>query len=585
MRLLVCSETEGELQLGLSVDIASDWPGVIVQLGVQNAAAQSQTLKSLDVLAWSHATGELRLPGPPRSQHAAVLGTQASARPLFWPIGRRGSLQAEQVASLRAPGHAGLTVGFLGAQRMRGLLELETRDEELASLRARHALTNQTLEPDERILSERLWVSIDTAGADGLAAWAERAAHEAGVALRPPVGVWALGPHDDPTRLAPEVVRCAPAAEVLRIDGQLAAATLPDDALGAGARAARDAGLAPGLRLPLPADLTGARGYMRTLGERLRELGFLHVWLDGLAGAHAPEAYVGALTALREGAGPELRVAGRDASFALSMGYLDALERSPGDADDDARSRHWWQLRRRSVGEAAPADWTLYACLAGRAFRVTVGELDLDRADDATLREGAALAAILGGDVILRGDPAQLPPARQRLARRLLPPLALAPLRAGGRRALYARCRDGAVLVHTSELLPLGRVGAPPAVRGFDALGGRLLGRVEGVLEVDPAAPASLVRLVPIDDAVRIVGSTLHITAGAAEVSGIVTRGERARIDLTLRGPHEGALLLAMPGTEALSRLRVKFVDALSVEAGAAEPPFGRAIARGPRSF
>jgi hypothetical protein len=253
------------------------------------------------------------------------------------------------------------------------------------------------------------------------------------------------------------------------------------------------------------------------------------------------------------------------------MGYLDALERSPGDADDDARSRHWWQLRRRSVGEAAPADWTLYACLAGRAFRVTVGELDLDRADDATLREGAALAAILGGDVILRGDPAQLPPARQRLARRLLPPLALAPLRAGGRRALYARCRDGAVLVHTSELLPLGRVGAPPAVRGFDALGGRLLGRVEGVLEVDPAAPASLVRLVPIDD--------------AAEVSGIVTRGERARIDLTLRGPHEGALLLAMPGTEALSRLRVKFVDALSVEAGAAEPPFGRAIARGPRSF
>ena len=58
---------------------------------------------------------------------------------------------------------------------------------------------------------------------------------------------------------------------------------------------------------------------------------------------------------------------------------------------------------------------------------------------------------------------------------------------------------------------------------------------------------------------------------------------DTVRIELALRGPREGALLVATPGTEALSRLRVAFVDALSVEAGVADLGFGPTDAHRPK--
>jgi alpha-galactosidase len=91
------------------------------------------------------------------------------------PLPRRNLHVSDFVTTLRAPGHAGLTLGFLTHHRYLTHVALEHAGKDITKLRARVATEGLPLGADAALESERLWIGLDEPGQDGLASWADRA--------------------------------------------------------------------------------------------------------------------------------------------------------------------------------------------------------------------------------------------------------------------------------------------------------------------------------------------------------------------------------------------------------------------------
>jgi hypothetical protein len=602
--VLVCCDAGRGLQLGLSLDVGGDWPGLVLQLALQNAGPSDVRLEALDALWWSDARGELQLPGPARGLRWLDPGPRAgiAARSVVL----RSGLRASCAASLAAAGHAGLTLGFLGWREHAGQLQLEARDRAPVELVARSE-AGFALHPGERALGERIWLGLDAADADGLAVWAERTGLELGARRHRAVSVWCTGPGASAAstlELARELRRRELPIDVIRVDagfaGQPGDWLRPSPDFPSGlepvASGLRELGLGLGVRLAplavsrhselartrrdwlLPGPVRTARGRVRvldaahepvlawleSLARELTVCGAGHLWLDdlwlGLLPARRPRRaaiYRRALEALRRGAGPDAFLAGLAAPFAASAGPLDALQLEAGEAP---RRGRW--LRALS-GTDAPE---LRASLAGRLAHAECSAIRLDARDESALRTAAIHGAILGGNVCLAGVPDALPRHGWRLARRLVPPSGIAPRRLvqlPG--AIAAESADG------SRLIALRGSAAGldfAGMRVFDAWRGLDLGG-SGVPELEEGR-TQLLRLTPVDGRARLTGSDLHLTAGLTELRE--WRSEPAgmlQLELALPGPRRGSLHVQLPAPDTPPvRVRVSFRDTLELQVG-----------------
>jgi hypothetical protein len=610
VRVLACAESAGGLQLGLSLDVGADWPGLVLQLAVQNSGGARVSLDALDTLGWRDEDGELELPGPASALRWLDPGAHGGVPARSHAL-RRG-LRASCAASLGAPGLAGLTLGFLGWRVHAGRIELEARGGVPLALAVRSELS-RALEPGERLLGERVWIGFDRAGDDGLAIWAEQVARELELRRRRPISVWCTGPGASAERtlaLARALHERELPVDGIRIDAGFAERAgdwlRPSRGFPLGlapvARELRALGLALGVRLApfaassraelarahpdwlLPRSARSSSGRVRvldagrepvlawleSLGRGLRERDVAHLWLDelwlGLPPSGRPEraaVYRRALEALRRGAGPDAYLTGLGAPFAASAGLLDALELDRGSHALGAR----WLGRSRS-------DPTLRAGLAGRLANAQSGAVALDARDAGALRDAAVLCASLGGNVSLSGFWERVSPARWRLARRMLPSTALAPRRQPRTRGvLIADAPDGSrLLALLGSASPGTELLGDGALHVFDAWHARDLGMHPGSSPLALDAGASqLLRLVPVDGEARLVGTTLHLCAGAAELRALHSDASGSvQLELALPGPRQGSLHVRAPGSDTPPiRTRVAFRDTLELEIGA----------------
>jgi hypothetical protein len=316
-------------------------------------------------------------------------------------------------------------------------------------------------------------------------------------------------------------------------------------------------------------------GWLESLARSLAERGAGHLWLDELwmgllpeGASRAAQHYRAALSALRRGVGQEARLAGLAAPFAASAGLLDALQLGSA---LPARRRFWRAARERN------SDLALRAGLAGRIAHADSPALDL-AGDPAALRRGAILAAICGGNVCLAGDPARISDARWRLARRLIPPSGSRPRRiAPLPGALAAAGSDGSWLVallDAASEVALGPFGEGP-MRVFDAWLSQDRGSVSGALELATSERevTQLLRLSPLASGIHLVGSSLHLAAGLAEVTSCVARADGLELLLELPGPRQGSIYFAHGEQERVLRVRVAFSDRLELVVAAARVP------------
>lgn len=589
--------------------MGAGWPGIALQLALQNTGAASAKLDALDALWWADSRGELELPGPARALRWIDPGPHGAAPARSAPL--RGRLHAPCAAVLGAPGFAGLTLGFLGWREHSGAIEASARGGAPAELSIRNPL-GVALPGGQRVLGDRIWIGLDGASDDGLARWAERAGLEWPGPPRAPLSTWCMG-EGASAQAAIELARALREHELpvdaIRIDSDFA--QQPGDWLSPGhafpagfepvakelgklgfdlalriapfaalrssdlARAHRDwllrqdARTAAGPRAVLDLAQEPVVAWLEALASGLRERGARHLWLDELwlgllcGGARPAAVYRRALEALRRGIGPDAFVAGMAAPFAASTGLLDALQLEP--ERPVQRQRRWWRRR-----QPEPQDLELRAGLSGRLAHAQTAVLALDDGDVARQRRSAIASAICGA-TSLGGDPARVPAAGWRLARRLLPPAALRPARVPGvPGALVASEVDGTrllALLRQAEEFDLAWVFGSAPVRVFDAWRARERASASGSLrfESPEGTGPQLLRLTPADGQPRLVGSSLHLTAGAAELARCEAQpGCGLALELALPGPREGSIHLQAPDPGRL-RLRVAFRDRLEL--------------------
>lgn len=609
-RVRVCADAGSGLQLELSIEAAAGWPGIVIQLALHNTGASSAKLDALDALWWLDSRGELELPGAARELRWLDPGAHGSAPAR--DVALRGRLSAECAAQIAAAGKDGLALGFLGWREHLGEIAGIARGGALAELELRNPI-GARLASGQRASGDRVWLGLGAAPGDGLAAWAERAGCERPGPTRPAISTWCMGtgasaqgaielaralrerelPVDairldsgfaeragdwlGPTREFPAGLEPV-AAELSRLGFDLAlrispfaaerrselARVHPDwlhpgEVRGSGAgRAALDLA-----REPVVA-------WLEQLAQRLGAAGVRHLFLDELWLGLRPESerpaavYRRALEALRHGIGPEAFLAGLAAPFAASLGLLDALEIEP--EPGAPRRRRWWQ-RRESAGHALE----LRAAFAGRLAHALTASVRLDTPESAARRR-AAIASALCGSACFCGEPERVTDAGWRLARRLLPPGALKPIAWPGEPStLVASAEDGALLaarLAPENALDLGWAFGADRVRVFDAWSGRERPSVSGSLAAGASdAGPELLRLTRADGRPRLIGSSLHLSAGAVELTRCeALPGSGLALELALPGPREGSIQLQPNGSGPGSlRLRVGFSDRLEL--------------------
>jgi alpha-galactosidase len=212
-RIQLRAASDDGLELALAVDLADGWPGIALELALENRGEGPRVVESLDALAWERGPETaLDLPGA----HALAffrLGYQSWSPARWTKLGEReprarldlvrriacgphtpqpgpGLHLSDFAAVLRAPGEAGLTLGFLTHERFLAHVALESDPLGVRSLAARLPTEGAAVAPHETLRAERLWVGLDAPGADGLAGWAERCGLEmsAPVPARVPSG-------------------------------------------------------------------------------------------------------------------------------------------------------------------------------------------------------------------------------------------------------------------------------------------------------------------------------------------------------------------------------------------------------------
>jgi alpha-galactosidase len=286
-RLRLRASSDAGLDLELDLEVGEDWPGIVAALEIRSRADAPVRLTALEPLGCTGVT----LPGDPALLRFYRMGYQSwspagrlplggpgghDARPRpgvigkmhfgpFTPSARRGLHVSDWVASLGAEGEPGVTLGFLTHRTSLGHVVLEHGRSRVDALRARSAAEDLALAPGESFASERLWVGLDPAGSDGIAAWAERAGTEMGAPVPGEVGAgWCSWYHFFTRVGAEEIRRNAEALgpyrgqlETVQIDdgfqAQIGDWLEPDDAFPGGvaplAAAIRDSGFRAGLWL------------------------------------------------------------------------------------------------------------------------------------------------------------------------------------------------------------------------------------------------------------------------------------------------------------------------------------------------
>lgn len=222
------------VDLLLAIETAEGWPGVVLELGLENRGDAPVRVAALELgcdepgqlvlsgggalrlyrmgyQSWSPAgwiRPGTREPRPRLSLVRRVICAPGAPRPV------PGLHVSDFATSLRAPGHAGLTLGFLTHERFLSRIELDARGGGVAALRARVATEQRVVPPRGSLAGERLWVGLDPPGADGIAGWAERAGREMSAPVPAPVGSgWCTWYH---------FFGAVRAADVLRNVGELA---------------------------------------------------------------------------------------------------------------------------------------------------------------------------------------------------------------------------------------------------------------------------------------------------------------------------------------------------------------------------
>ncbi len=212
-RIQLRAAADDALELSLAVDLADGWPGIALELALENRGAARLEVESLDALAWERGPARaLELPGMPdlaffrlgyqswspagwvrlgaRERRARLDLVRRIACGPHTPEPRAGLHVSDFAAVLRAPGRAGLTLGFTTHERFLSHIALERDALGMRQLAARLLAEGAILAPRGTLRAERLWVGLDAPDADGLATWAERCGLEmsAPVPARVPSG-------------------------------------------------------------------------------------------------------------------------------------------------------------------------------------------------------------------------------------------------------------------------------------------------------------------------------------------------------------------------------------------------------------
>jgi alpha-galactosidase len=322
------------------------------------------------------------------------------------------------------------------------------------------------------------------------------------------------------------------------------------------------------------------KGWLAEVVATFRRAGFDYLKLDFLyAGAlpgsrHDPTqplaaAYREALATIRSAAQPDPFVLGCGAPIGPSVGLFEAMRIGP-DVAPKWRSR----VEDAIAGlPAAPSARNAVRNVVARAplhQRLWINDPDCvllrdrsTRLSEAEVRTVAAAALVSGGLILLSDDLENLGPPRRNLLARLLPALGHTPDRGPLQEkeidSLVQSSADGSRLLLVVNLgereqtrsVALSSIGLTGPTHVYDVWEDAYRGvhRESFVLDSLPAHGCGLMRFTPVDGRPRVVGSTLHLSGGSAEVSSI--RAEelgQARLRLALPGHRHGRVLVD-PGT------------------------------------
>jgi alpha-galactosidase len=189
------------LELGVALELGSDWPGVALAVELRNVGKSARDVAALEPFVWEPGNGaRLALPGDARGLRFLALGHQ-SWSPARWlrlgerppsprrvvrrlysspfaPRALRGRFVSESATALGHPERAGLSLGFTSHSRFLSWLELANEPGRVRALVARTATDGESLAPGAALAGERLWLGIATPVEDALGQWAERAGRE-----------------------------------------------------------------------------------------------------------------------------------------------------------------------------------------------------------------------------------------------------------------------------------------------------------------------------------------------------------------------------------------------------------------------
>jgi alpha-galactosidase len=334
------------------------------------------------------------------------------------------------------------------------------------------------------------------------------------------------------------------------------------------------------------------RAWLAHVFARVRAWGFDYLKLDFLyaglvagrrhdASVSPVEAYRATLVELRSAAGPDPFFLGCGAPLGPSIGLFEAMRIGPDVAPAWSGGRTDWLY---GVKASPSAENSLRNVLSRAALhqRLWLNDPDcvLVRDRETALspdevRTLASVIAVSGGLVLDSDDLACASEERQRWLRRLLPPLQHAPRvgppRGGVPDQLWQLFPDGSALVVAVNLDPRARPSAIEPARfglagplhAWEFWSERSLGVHDGPFQTDAIAPRAcrLLRLVPAARRPAVLGSSLHVGAGALEVAGIEALGDgETRVELALPGRREGTLLV-LPAAGPPLALGVEFDD------------------------
>lgn len=316
--------------------------------------------------------------------------------------------------------------------------------------------------------------------------------------------------------------------------------------------------------------------------QNIVRCGYRFVKLDFLATAmlegerHDPsvtraEAMHRALSLIRETVGPETYLLAAGGPALLGTGILD-IQRVSGDVAPYWRARYQPFLRDRStpgVRNCLANIFTRYF-LGGRLFEgdpdclmVRSGQTRLSEDERRTL---ASVISVYGGAMLISDDLALWGEEEEELLAKVVPHVPASPRvpdvwTRDLPRYMVSRLEDpagtydNALVVNWSAFartleVKLSELGLEPGTyHAHEFWTGRYLGLVVDsfALEKLPGHGVAVVRLTPVEERPRLVGSSIHVSQGAAEMKRMALTPEGLSLELSSPVERDVSVTLALP--------------------------------------